>query len=208
MTVPRLHLVTAAEVLAAPGFAARATAVLEACGPAVALHLRGHGLTGAALFGLAHELADVARGAGATLLVNDRVDVALAAGAGAHVGRRSIPVRDARRLLGGGVPLGYSAHGVEEAVAATSAGADFITFGTIWPSGSHPGEPGAGPGELERAVAAVPVPVVAIGGVDLDRAREALEVGAYGVAVLSGVWAEPDAAAAAGAYLEAMGAVP
>jgi thiamine-phosphate diphosphorylase len=205
--LPRLHLITDDAVLGDVGFEAMARAVLEAHGIDVALHLRGHGTGGGRLYGLARALGPVARETGARLVVNDRVDVALAAGCGVQLGRRSIPVPTARQLLRPGGVLGYSAHERAEAMAAAESGADFIVLGTIWPSASHPGEPGRGAGLISDVAGVVVVPVVAIGGVAPSRVREALAAGAHGVAVLSGVWASPDPVAAVAGYLDAMKAV-
>jgi thiamine-phosphate diphosphorylase len=203
--LPRLHLITNDEVIGAVEFMARAMAVLEVLGAAVALHLRAHDAAGGALYGMARPLAAAAEASGALLIVNDRVDVALAVGCGAQLGRRSIPVAAARALLGPGVVLGYSAHEAGEAVGAAESGADLLVLGTIWPSASHPGRDGAGPSLVAAVAAAVAVPVLAIGGVTPARARDALQAGAHGVAVLTGVWASPDPVAAATAYLDAMG---
>jgi thiamine-phosphate pyrophosphorylase len=205
VTVPRLHLVTDDRVLAAPGFDERATALLEAHGPALALHLRGHGTRGRELFALAAALAGRAATTGSVLLVNDRVDVALAAGCGAQVGRRSIPVPCARTLLGAGAVLGYSAHGSREARAAVDDGADVILLGTIWPTPSHSGVSGAGLELVAEVAASLAAPVIAIGGVTPARAREAVEAGAHGVAVLGGVWDAAEPVSAAARYLEYMG---
>jgi thiamine-phosphate diphosphorylase len=205
MTIPRLHLATHDDVLAMPDFLDRATALMEAHGAGVAVHLRGHRTGGGALFRLAAALEATGRACGTPLLVNDRVDVALAVGCGAQLGRRSIPVEAARTLLGPEAVLGYSAHTADEAVAAVQAGADFIVLGTIWPTASHPGEPGAGTELVWETAARVAAPVIAIGGVTPDRAGAALEAGAHGVAVLSGVWSQPDGVAAAARYLSVMG---
>ncbi|HUH12715.1 MAG TPA: thiamine phosphate synthase, partial [Longimicrobiales bacterium] len=89
--LPRLHLVTNDAVLAARAFPERARAVLARLGARVALHLRGHRAAGRTLFDLAASLAGAARESGALLFVNDRLDIALAAGAaGAQLGRRSL----------------------------------------------------------------------------------------------------------------------
>lgn len=203
--IPRLHLVTDDAVLRGAGFAERARAVLEAHGPAVALHLRGHGLPAAELWALTSALAPVATATGSILLVNDRVDVAMAAGcAGVQLGRRSLPVGAARRLLGAEAVIGYSAHGVEEAVAAVEVGADYILAGTVYASSSHPGEAPAGVGWLGAVAREVALPVIAIGGISPARVGEVVRAGAHGAAVLSGVWAADDAVRAVERYLEPM----
>lgn len=206
MSVPRLHLVTDDAVLRRPDFLERSRSFMEAGGPAMAFHLRGHGTTGAELFRLADALAAAAAATGSLLLVNDRVDIALAAGCGAQLGRRSVPVRRARDLLGGERVLGYSAHHAAEAATAVDDGADFVLLGTIWPSPSHPAGAAKGPGLVRAVAGAMPSPVIAIGGVTAKRAREALESGAHGVAILSAAWGAADPAAAVAEYLDAMGA--
>ncbi|MFW6079153.1 MAG: thiamine phosphate synthase [Gemmatimonadota bacterium] len=200
---PRLHLVTDDEVLRDPAFRPRAARVLAEHGTRIALHVRGHGLGGRELHGIAAELREAADAAGATLLVNDRVDVALTAGAdGVQLGRRSLPIERARALLGIDAWIGWSAHDAGRgAKRAVDAGADFVVVGTIYPTASHPGRPAAGPGRVESVVARTSAPVIAIGGVTPARVPELREAGAYGVAVLSGVWRDPDPAVAVGRYL-------
>lgn len=176
---PRLHLVTSDEVLRDEGFVDSAERVIAAYGAAVAVHLRGHGLSGSVLHALAERLLEAASRSGAMLLVNDRVDVALACGApGVQLGRRSLPVAEARRLLGADALIGYSAHAADEALDAGRESADFIVLGTIFPTASHPGEPA--------------------------RVGAVLEAGAYGVAVLGGVWHAADPVGAARRYLEVL----
>lgn len=200
--LPRLHLVTNDAVLRGADFRARAQRVLAVHGERVALQLRGHGLEGRELFALAADLAFAADAAGATVLVNDRVDVALAAGVdGVQLGRRSLPVDRVRELLGADAWIGYSAHAAEEAAVAVEAGADFTLVGTIYSSASHPRARPAGPWRIRRAVRAAAAPVLAIGGVTPARVPEVRRAGAYGVAVIRGVWDAEDPADAAGSYL-------
>jgi thiamine-phosphate diphosphorylase len=201
---PVLHAVTDDAILAADGFAARADAVLEAGGAAVALHLRGPETGGRALFDAAARLRPVAARHGALLIVNDRVDVALAAGAdGVQLGRRSLAVADARRLLGDGPRIGVSVHAAGEALAVAGLAA-WVLAGTVWPSASHPGRAPSGTGVL-AAIAATGPPTVAIGGVTPGRVAEARAAGAAGIAVRGGIWAAADPAAAVRAYLDAWG---
>jgi thiamine-phosphate pyrophosphorylase len=204
-TVPRLHLVSDDEVLARGGFVDAASALLELGGAALALHVRGPGMPGGPLLELARSLRAPARAAGAMLVVNDRVDVALAAEAdGAHLGARSLPAAEARRLLGPGRRLGVSVHAAAEAAEAAVGGADWIFAGTIWATESHPGRPGAGPALVGRVVeASAGVPVLAIGGVTPSRVGEALAAGAWGVAVIRGIWHAADPAGALLRYLQA-----
>ncbi|MEJ2215966.1 MAG: thiamine phosphate synthase [Gemmatimonadota bacterium] len=194
--LPRLHVITSDDVLRAPGFLDRARALVGVHGPAMALHVRGHGLGGRELLAIVRGLAGAS-----TLLVNDRLDVALATDAGAQIGCRSLPVAAARRLL----PdrwLGYSAHAAQEAEDAVRAGADFVVLGTIFATPSHPGWNGSGTG-LVRETARV-APVIAIGGITPERVEPCLAAGARGVAVLGGVWRTDDPVAAVTSYLDAL----
>lgn len=200
--LPRLHLVTNDAVLRDAHFRVRAQGVLAAHGGRIALHVRGHGLAGRELFDLAAELAFAADAAGATVLVNDRVDIALAAGVdGVQLGRRSLPIDGARELLGADAWIGYSAHGEDEAASVAAQGADFAVVGTIYPSASHPDARVGGPPRIRRAAEAVDVPVLAIGGILPPQVPELRRAGAYGIAVMRGVWSAEDPADAAGRYL-------
>jgi thiamine-phosphate pyrophosphorylase len=136
--------------------------------------------------GAVYELARQARAAlppPAKVLVNGRVDLALAAGAdGAHLPADGVPVAALRRRFGQGVLLGVSTHRVEEVELAMRDGADYVTFGPVWPTPSKERYgPPLGIGELARA-ARLGIPVYALGGVMLSRFGEAAEAGAAGVA--------------------------
>jgi thiamine-phosphate pyrophosphorylase len=205
--LPRLHVVTDDGVLARPDFEALAGAVLAA-GPALALHLRGPGTPARTLLSLARRLRPVATETGAVLLVNDRIDVALAARLdGVHLGARSLPVGAARDLLPPASLVGASVRGSGPAREASAEGPDYLVLGTIYPTPTHPDRPGDGPEAVGRVVAAVDVPVLAIGGVTPDRVAECLAAGAHGVAVLGGVWSAPDPWAAVVGYLERVASV-
>jgi thiamine-phosphate pyrophosphorylase len=210
--VPRLHAIAADEVLDRRGFVDDARALLDWGGPEVALHLRAHGRPGGALFALARRLAPVAQASGALLVVNDRVDVALAAAIEAvQLGVRSLPLASARAIVPAGTLLGYSAHAADEAAEAAVAGADWLLLGTIYPTGSHPGREGAGPGLIAAAAQALqagpgPRPVIAIGGLTPERVVEVVAAGAHGVAVLRGIWSAPVPFRAAAAFRDALAA--
>jgi thiamine-phosphate diphosphorylase len=205
MTLPRLHLVTDDDVLRAPGFAAAAAAVFDRCTADVALHLRGHATAGRVLYDLGETLAAAALRAGGWLFVNDRIDVAMAVRAnGVQLGRRSLPIADARLLLGRGAHIGWSAHDDGDVARAAADGADFVVLGTIYASASHAGAAPAGVASVAQAASIATVPIVAIGGITPARAAEVMAAGAYGAAVLGGVWHESDPAAAAAAYVAAM----
>lgn len=205
----RLHLVTDDAVLRAADFRERAQAVLAEHGPSLALHLRGHGLTGAEMFELARDIAFGADAAGAEVLVNDRVDVALAAGVdGVQLGYRSLPIAAARGLLGIDAWIGYSAHSAAEAAQAAADGADFLFVGALYRTASHPERAPAGVQLVRETVAGLApaeVPVIGIGGITPERVGEVLAAGAYGIAVLGGVWHAADPVAATAEYIAALG---
>jgi thiamine-phosphate pyrophosphorylase len=204
--IPRLHLVTDDTVLARPAFLDAATEALEVGGGAVALHVRAPGGTGALVFDRCGTLSSVAEKTGSLLLVNDRVDVALAHGlAGVHLGARSLPPEVVRKLLGTDAIIGASVHSQGEAERAKKGGADFLFVGTIYHTPSHPDRPAAGP-ELIRTVAeGCRLPLLAIGGISADRARRLAVERVHGVAVLRGVWGAASAGGAVRDYLEALG---
>lgn len=204
--VPRLHVVTDSSTLERPHFVTLARAVLAAGGPGVALHVRGPATEGRTIHDLALALRGPAREAGALLLVNDRVDVALTAGLdGAHLGERSLPVAEARRLLGDERLIGASVHDGERARAAREEGANYAFVGTIFSTASHPGRAGIGVSEMAGIVRAAPgIPMLGIGGVSVVRVADVVRAGAHGVAVLGGVWSAPDPATAVSEYLVAL----
>jgi len=124
----------------------------------------------------------------ARILVNDRIDVAIAEGAGgAHLGEKSLPVAEAKRLspVAEDFLLGVSCHSVEAAQAAAAGGADYIFFGPVFPTPSKAvyGEP-QGLEHLAQVCRAAAVPVLAIGGITLENAKSCLEVGAAGIAAI------------------------
>lgn len=201
--LPRLHLVTDDAVLHDPSFATAAEGVLAVCGPDLALHVRGPCTAGAELHAIAQRLSGAALRAGAWLLVNDRVDIAMAMRAnGVQLGVRSLAVADARALLGTHAAIGYSAHSPAEAAEAAALGASWIIAGSVWETSSHPGRAPAGAGMLAECVSRCSAPVIAIGGVTPSRLEEVHAAGAWGGAVLGGVWHAAQPAEAARGYVE------
>ena len=143
---------------------------------------------------MAQALLAETRPAGALLFVNDRVDVAVIAGAdGAHIGQDDLPVGAARRVSPPGFLLGVSAESVELALQAEAEGADYVGVGPVCATGSKAdaGEP-IGLGRIAEVAAAVRIPVVAIGGIAVGNARAVVESGAAGVAVISAVMRADD----------------
>lgn len=204
--VPRLHVVTDSRILERPDFVALAREVLTAGGPELALHVRGPATDGRTVHDVAVALQSPARQAGARLLVNDRVDVALTAGLdGAHLGERSLPVAEARRLLGDERLIGASVHDGERARAAWEEGANYAFVGTVFSTPSHPGRPGIGVSGMVAILEAAPgFPMLGIGGVSVARVADVVRAGAHGVAALGGVWSARDPVAAVSEYLVAL----
>jgi len=158
------------------------------------VQLREKDLSSRQLFELALRLRNLTREHGARLLINDRIDIALAVGAdGVHIGAGSLPVAEVRRLLGPGQLIGYSAHDLDEALRAESAGADFVTFGPVYPTPSKLkyGEP-VGLSKLAAAVGALSIPVYALGGVKKNSIAEVMARGCRGVALISAICSAPD----------------
>ncbi len=141
--------------------------------------------------------------AGVRLLVNDRVDVALAIGAhGVHLPGNSFQVGEARQLLGNDRIVGVSTHSLDEARKAAEAGADFVVFGPIYdtPSKRMFGQP-QGIEALREVVARTPCPVIAIGGITPAHIPEIRDAGASGIAVIGALLESGDPAAAAQAMI-------
>lgn len=148
----------------------------------------------------ARALLAALRPAGVPLIVNDRVDVALAAGAdGVHLGQRDMAIADARRLGPPGWIIGISAESLADAIRAEREGADYIGVSPVFATPTKPGHaPPLGLAGLRAIRAAVKLPLVAIGGIRAENAREAIRAGADGLAVVSAiVSAESPRAAAA-----------
>jgi len=157
------------------------------------------------LLPLAERLRDRCRRAGATFIVNDRVDLAVAVGAdGVHLGQDDLPPRAARPLLRPGMVLGRSTHSVGQARAAHAEGSDYIAVGSMFPTRTKPDFQLVGP-ELIRAIRPeTRAPLVGIGGVTRDNVAEVIRAGADGVAVISAVCGAPDPAAATREFLAAI----
>lgn len=154
----------------------------------------------------------LAKPAGAVVIVNDRVDIAkLSQAHGVHLGQEDLEPAAARRILGGFAVVGYSTHSVEQARAALRAPVDYIAVGPVF--GTTSKDTGYGPAGtgLVRDVRSmmrdegVEKPVVAIGGITLERAPEVIRAGAASVAVISDLLATGDPEGRAREYLRALG---
>ncbi|HXQ24561.1 MAG TPA: thiamine phosphate synthase [Candidatus Acidoferrales bacterium] len=164
-----------------------------------AVQLREKDLAARELYALASELSVLCRRQGARLLINDRIDVALAVGAdGVHLPGGSFTPADARAVLGPQALIGASTHNLEQAQRAAAGGADFIVFGPIFdtPAKRQYGAP-VGLQALGVVTEKVTLPVLAIGGIMGERVESVRQHRVYGVAVISAILEADDPRAAA-----------
>lgn len=199
--LPRLHAVTDERVARRADLADVAAGLAAGGSARLAFHARGRALSGLEHYELALRLRAAASPLGSAfppvrLFVNDRLDVALAAGAvGVQLGTRSLSPEVARRLS----PLwwiGCSVHDLHEAEAAQAAGADYLLVGPVFATATHAGREPLGLDGFRR-IAELGLPAVAIGGVTPEAVAGLVAAGAYGVAAIRALWdaAEPAAAA-------------
>ena len=146
------------------------------------VQLREKDLNGRELYELAIEVRNLTRKYGALLLINERFDVAVAVEAdGVHLPERSFSPREVKKLFPNLV-VGFSAHSLGAAKRAQEEGADFITFGPVFKTSSHPETKPVGTMELRRVASELDLPVYALGGVTWERVKLCYKNGAYGVA--------------------------
>ena len=166
------------------------TAVEDALkGGLKAVQLREKDLGPRDLLNMAYMMRDLTKQYNARLFINDRVDIALAVGAdGVHLGQNSMSACPVRKISGNKLLIGVSTHGIDEAIEAEKDGADFITLGPIYqtPSKLKYGNP-IGIDTLRKVKSKVSIPVLAIGGIKVDKVKEVTEVGADGIAVISAI---------------------
>ncbi len=183
------------------------TALAEAClrGGARVLQLRAKQAPGGALLALADALVAAARRWDALLIVNDRADIArMSAAAGVHVGQDDLPVDDVRRLLPAPAIVGLSTHDTAQLDAALRSTADYVAVGPIYGTTTKDTGYGARGLDLIRSAAGRGKPVVAIGGITLERAADVAAAGAAALAVISDLLvADPEGRVRA--YLRALG---
>jgi thiamine-phosphate pyrophosphorylase len=198
--VARLHVLTPAVI----GDAELSTIdrVLEAGAPL--LQVRLEDVTDREHLRVCRRLRARCRTAGATCIVNDRVDLALAVAAdGVHLGADDLPVEVARGILGPAALVGGTCRNPDDARRAELAGASYVGAGPVSVSTTKDGLPDPiGAATIEKIAAAVSIPVIAIGGVTAPMVPELLGAGAHGVAVIAAVFAAPDPAAATADLLD------
>ena len=198
--LPRLHAITDAAVRALPDLGMRAAALASA-GSAIALHARDRSAAAADLAALADRFVTHTIPAEAATIVSGRADVARAIGAqGVQLAADDPVARDIHATFGG-LWVGRSVHSLVEAQGAIAEGADYLVLGSVYATPSHPGLEPLGL-EVVRAVSALGVPVIAIGGITPSHVRELRAAGAYGAAAIRALWHADDPARAALAFLE------
>lgn len=198
--LPRLFAFTDSSIRTSPHLGASAAAIAS-LGPAVALVARDHQCSGAELAAFTARFIGIARPQEAAVIVSSRPDIAASLGAqGTQLRAEDLTPTDARRVMPTGW-IGRSVHTAAEGAEAVAAGAEYLVAGSIWESASHPGQSAAGLGLIE-ALTSLGKPVIAIGGVDVDRVRDAKAAGAYGVAAIRALWSSKNPSAVAAAMLE------
>jgi thiamine-phosphate pyrophosphorylase len=192
---PVLCMITDRQRLDPPGEATLVSRVAAAAAAGVHLvQVRERDLDTVSLLRLVRRCVDAAAGR-SRIIVNDRVDVALAAGAhGVHLRGDSMPANRARGIVPRGFLIGRSIHAAGEADGEST---DYLLFGTVFETASKAGRPAAGAARLREAAATSPVPVLAVGGVTLGRVSEIARTGASGLAAIGLFAATTDAAIAA-----------
>ncbi len=194
--LPRLYpiLDTGALERRGLGLAESAAAMLE--GGARVLQIRHKGTWSPAIYQAALQVASLCRQAGATLIVNDRADIAKLLGAGLHVGQDDLAPADARALLGDAPWIGYSSHDAPQLRDAAAEPVDYVALGPIFGTHSKPNpDPVVGLDELRRCRTLIDKSLVAIGGITRENARAVFAAGADSVAVIADLLPEPAALA-------------
>jgi thiamine-phosphate pyrophosphorylase len=189
-SLPRLCAITDSAL--AGGMPLDAVAVELARGGATWIQLRGKDLApGRFLVETKAAIASLRDKPSTLILVNDRVDVALVAEAdGAHVGQDDLPPKAARGVLGPAALIGFSTHSLDQGVAAAELPVDYIAIGPVFGTRTKPeAGPVVGLETVRRLARAIRLPVIGIGGIGPDNARQVLDAGAAGVAVIAALYA-------------------
>lgn len=175
-------------------------------GGAECIQIREKQIEGGELVAMVREAIAVARPAGASVIVNDRADVALAAGAdGVHLGTNDISIGDVRKMAGRELLIGASTHDLDEAAAAVDAGADYCGLGAMFASPLKPDREPGGPAYLRQFIERYPkMPHLAIGGISPANIGQLVAAGCQGVAVSTAVCAANDPEAAARVLVDAI----
>jgi thiamine-phosphate pyrophosphorylase len=170
------------------------------------IHLREKDLAPHELINLARLAQQQCKKYDAMLLINSSIDVAAAVNAaGVHLPEHGVSSVAAGAACPSAALQSISVHSTEAARRAEEAGADFLVFGSVFPTASHPGEAPQGLEKLEQVVRVVKCPVFAVGGITAGNVAACLNCGAHGIAVISAVWGAPDVSAAVQTLIRASG---
>ncbi len=152
------------------------------------IQLREKQMSKREIFEVAVDIRKITAGHGATFIVNDYIDIALAAGAdGVHLGQEDMPISDARKVMGRGKIIGISTHTLRQAVLAQESGADYIGFGPMFNTTTKNAGSPKGLRALRKIRNHITIPIVAIGGITRQNINEVLEAGADACAIASGI---------------------
>ena len=158
------------------------------------VQLREKDLSSVELYNLATDIREITREKGANLIINDRVDIALAVEAdGVHLGWQSLDIETVRTMIGHDKMIGFSAHNLQEAKKAEDSGADYVTISPIFDTvyKDYFVEP-LGTEKIGKIKEEIDIPVIALGGINENNVNGVLENGAYGIAVISAILQSED----------------
>jgi len=163
-------------------------------GGADIIQLRDKSMSTSELINTAIEIKKICRRLNVMLIINDRTDIAIMSDAdGVHLGKEDIRIREARKLLGNKKIIGGTAHTLSEAMKAQDDGADFIGYGHIYPTGSKiKNTKPKGLAKLKFISSKINIPVLAIGGIGPENAKDVISTGVHGIAVISSVVKSPN----------------
>jgi thiamine-phosphate pyrophosphorylase len=197
MKLPRVYPILDTESLERCGIATEtaAAAFLEAGAGILQIRHKGHWTR--EFFETARRVARLCRESGTPLIVDDRADFAMLLDAGLHIGQDDLAPRDARKLIGSEATLGYSSHNMAQLVTAGGEPVDYLAIGPIFATASKRNpDPVVGVEEIRRCRSLIEKPLVAIGGITLENARDVWDAGADSVAIIGALLPQPATARA------------
>ena len=195
MKLPRLYPILDTGSLGRRNLSPETAAAAWLEGGAQILQFRHKGHWNRGVYAASQTVARMCREAGAGLIVDDRADFALLLDAGLHVGQDDLSPRDARKVIGPDAVLGFSSHNVHQLCAAGGEPVDYVALGPVFPTASKENpDPVTGVSEVARCASLIEKPLVAIGGITRENARDVLAAGAASVAVIADLL--PDVATA------------
>ena len=200
LSLPKLYPITDARIT---GLSHAEQVERLAAGGATFIQLREKLASPRDFYQSAIEAMKVARRLGVQIIINDRVDIAIAVAAdGAHLGQDDLPPERVRALLGNSRIIGYSTHNLKQALEADSAPVDYIAVGPVFQTSTkEKPDPAVGLATLGEIKRRISKPLVAIGGITLDRAQEAVHAGADSLAIISDLYRSGDIAERASEFL-------